>query len=138
MKIIFFSDLHNDIKVLENLLEKEQGVFYCLGDSKLSEDQLDKYKINSVLGNCDNIDLPLELVLNIDDKKILLVHGHKFNVKYNLNNLYFYSKSMDCDYVIYGHTHIQSKDDNLYNPGSLKNKTYLIYENNYFKFMRLE
>lgn len=89
MKIIFFSDVHKDIDSLERLLKQEQGIFYCLGDSELSKETLDKYNIISVKGNCDISNLPNHLIITLDDKKVLLLHGHTVDVKYDLTKLYY-------------------------------------------------
>lgn len=141
MKVIFFSDVHNDTKSLEMLLSEEEGIFYCLGDSELSEEYLKKNKIISVAGNCDNNNLPLYLTLDLEGNKILLLHGHTVDVKYTLNKLYYLTKSNDCNIVIFGHTHQQldyKNDVHFYNPGSLRDsKTYLVYEDNKFTFRKL-
>lgn len=142
MKIIFFSDLHNDISSLEILQKKEKDARYiCLGDTELSLKQLTNYNIESVKGNCDDIDLPLTKIIEVDNKKILLLHGHTCNVKFGLLNLSFFTKSLNCDYVVFGHTHqelILKEDITYINPGSLKyGNTYILYENEKFVIKRL-
>lgn len=141
MKIIFFSDVHKDIDTLKELLNKEQGIYYCLGDSEISKEVLEDYNVISVRGNCDTDNFADNLVVNINNKKILLTHGHLYNVKFTLNNLYFYAKSINSDIVVFGHTHMVTKiedDINMYNPGSLRDsKSYLVYENNEFKIKYL-
>ncbi len=143
MKIIFFSDVHKDYLVLEELLNKEKdSLYYCLGDSQMSTTYLDKLNIISVKGNCDVAKLNKELIIKVDNKKILLLHGHAFSVKYNLMNLMYYTKECNCDIVIFGHTHkvceIYDKDITMLNPGSLKeSRTYILYENKEFKIKRL-
>lgn len=142
MKIIFLSDIHNDTNTLEILFNKEKdSIFYCLGDSELSLEQLNDYNIISVRGNCDNINLPLNKIIEIDNKKILLLHGHTQDVKYGLLKLSYYTKSLNCDIVIFGHTHqeLMLKEDILFlNPGSLRDgQTYIKYENKEFKLKRL-
>ncbi|MFI3329844.1 MAG: YfcE family phosphodiesterase [bacterium] len=141
MKTIFFSDVHKDIDSLERLLKQEQGNFYCLGDSELSKETLDKYKIISVKGNCDISNIPNHLIITLDDKKVLLLHGHTVDVKYDLTKLYYLTQSLDCSIAIFGHTHIVLKieeDISFYNPGSLRDgQTYIVYENNEFIFKKL-
>ncbi len=141
MKLIFFSDVHNDIESLNKLIKKENGTFYCLGDSELSKDILNKNNIISVKGNCDFSDLPLHLIIEVDGKKVLLLHGHTLDVKYSLNKLYFFTQSVDCDIAIFGHTHKEleiSDDISFLNPGSLRDgQTYIVYENNKFNFKKL-
>lgn len=141
MKTIFFSDLHKDIETLEKLLNKEEGVFYSLGDSELSKVILDSYNIISVCGNCDINEFEDNLIIKLDEFNVLLTHGHNFNVKFTLNNLYYYTKSINCDVVLFGHTHkiTQINDDVIMlNPGSLKqSKSYIVYENKEFKIKYL-
>lgn len=141
MKIIFFSDIHKDINSLEKLLKKEEGIFYSLGDSCLSNEELDKYNIISVKGNNDKAILNEEIIIEVDNYKILLLHGHTKHVKFGLNKLYYYTQSINCNAVIFGHTHkLFEMDDviKMFNPGSLKDgQTYIVYENNKFIFKRL-
>lgn len=136
MKTIFFSDLHKDIDSLERLLSKEDGIFYSLGDSELSKDILDSYNIISVCGNCDKNEFTENIVIKLDELNVLLTHGHNFNVKLTLNNLYYYAKSINCDIVLFGHTHkiTQIKEDVvMLNPGSIKHgKSYIVYEDKVF------
>lgn len=141
MKLIFFSDLHNDIESLNKLLNKEQGEFYCLGDSCLDEEKLKMYNIKSVKGNCDRCKLNEEIILEVDNNKMLLLHGHKQHVKFGLNKLYYYTQSLNCNVVLFGHTHrVYEMDETIkmFNPGSLRDgQTYIVYENNKFTFKRL-
>lgn len=141
MKTIFFSDVHYDLSSLEELISKEEGIFYCLGDSEFPKEVLEKYNIISVRGNCDKVAFDNELIIKIDNLNILLTHGHLHNVKYTLDNLFYYTQSKDCNVVVFGHTHrITFIDENIkmYNPGSLKEqRSYLIYENNEFKIKYL-
>ncbi len=140
MKTIFFSDVHNDLSSLEKLVSKEEGVFYCLGDTELSDEVLRKYNIISVRGNCDSNNCPTELVVLVDNYKILLTHGHLYNVKFSLNNLYYHTISANCDVVFFGHTHKITKIEEeikMYNPGSLRDGSYIVYENNEFKIKYL-
>ena len=143
MKIVFFSDLHGKVNLLEKLIEKENpDELYALGDLELCKSKLEKYKITSIKGNCDNENLPLYLRINLDGTNILLLHGHTHNVKIDLNNVYYFSLSNNCETVIFGHTHkiLYQKEEGFtfLNPGSLRdNETYLVYENNIFKHHRL-
>ena len=55
-------------------------------------------------------------------KKIFITHGHLYNVKYTLNNLYYAAREKNADIVCFGHTHNPMSEyvDGLYvlNPGS--------------------
>ncbi len=141
MKKIFFSDVHKDEISLRELLRIETGQFYCLGDSELNNEELKEYNIISVKGNCDTTDLEDYIILEDACDKILLVHGHKFNVKFTLNNIYHFAKSLNCNIVIFGHTHLPleiTEDVSFYNPGSLRDgQTYITYENKQITFKKL-
>lgn len=93
---------------------------------------LNSSKITSVKGNTDFfIKLPYQRILEIDGKKILLIHGHTHRVKSGLTKLVNHCKQLKVDICIYGHTHIQNITtiDNIIflNPGALKNGYYAIY-----------
>ena len=125
MKVVVTSDNHgidclNDIAMLHN----DASYFFHCGDSLMTEKELGEYI--SVRGNCDyDHDLPLFRIIDVEDHKILLIHGHRYlehyDGKYLLANL---AKSNGCDIVFFGHSHIFSYDEidgvTLINPGSLR------------------
>lgn len=136
MKILITSDIHKDLKRLNKVLTKHQKLDYHLdaGDSNLSIDYLNEKKITSVKGNTDFFSkLPVHRILEIDNKRILLIHGHHHSVKSGLSSLVNYAKLKEADICIYGHTHKQKMEviDNItmLNPGALKQGKYAIYEN---------
>lgn len=161
MKIFVISDIHGSYKYLEDFMEiykEENGdLLVILGDilyhgprnplplgydpkrvaTLLNEN---KDKILWIKGNCDGevdemvLDIPMieKGVLFINNRKIYLTHGHKYNEKnLNLNN---------GDILLYGHLHVnflfEEKGVIIGNPGSLslpKNNTqnsYIIIDDN--------
>lgn len=151
MKFFVLTDIHGSSKYLKLALEKFNKVEYqkllLLGDILYHGPRNDlpleynpkevisilnglKNKIISVKGNCDAevdemvLEFPLYpvIMLNIDGKKIELVHGHNLN---------------ECEgegYILHGHTHVNKVDDNIINIGSLSipkdnHHTYAIIEN---------
>ncbi|MCR5725292.1 MAG: metallophosphoesterase [Treponema sp.] len=68
------------------------------------------------------VSLPKELLLTAAGKRILLTHGHSYDVYYNSRGLYDAAAIQNADIVFFGHTHIanvQEKDAvTLLNPGS--------------------
>ena len=78
--------------------------------------------VHSVAGNCDWGGVPKELVLEFEGCRILLLHGHRYGVKYDLYRLSLHAEELDCRAVIFGHTHqsLLDKAGNLLilNPGS--------------------
>lgn len=129
MKAIVLSDSHGDFtnvnKVLRSYSEIEL-VFFC-GDS---EGTIEKAIINypnkmfvAVRGNCDFAsEFPIDEFMTIEGKKIMITHGHRYNVKYTQDEVIAEARNNNCDMVIYGHTHSAFTDyeDGLYimNPGS--------------------
>lgn len=79
--------------------------------------------VYKVLGNCDVGEKGLsDIVLNVDDHKILMTHGHKYNIKYSLMNIYYKALEVEANIVMFGHTHVPvSFYENgilFFNPGS--------------------
>ncbi|NLM05927.1 MAG: YfcE family phosphodiesterase [Tissierellia bacterium] len=78
-----------------------------------------------IRGNNDfmRTDVPMERLIEIEQKKFLLVHGHLENVHFGLDKLYFKALSMEAEYVLFGHTHIQLDVEyngiRFLNPGSI-------------------
>lgn len=140
MKILITSDIHKNLKNLNKVLKKHSPVDYHLdaGDSNLATNLLESMNIISVKGNTDFLSsLKKERILEIENKKILIIHGHTLKVKSRKDLLYSYAKSLKVDICIYGHTHIQllekKKEIIFVNPGSIIDNKFVIYENGKFK-----
>ena len=92
-----------------------------------------KNNIISVKGNCDYIDLPPLQVIEIESKRILVTHGHLYNVHFDIFKLYMLAKEKGADIVLYGHTHNQMVEEydgiTFINPGALKNGNYALLDN---------
>src|SRR5690554_5715511 len=108
MKILITSDIHYNLINLTKLKQKYQNIYHLdAGDSVLKDEKLKKLNINSVRGNCDyNYQLPLIKIVELDNLKILITHGHLLNVKNGLTNLVNEAIKMKVNVVIFGHTHI--------------------------------
>lgn len=135
MKILITSDIHGNKQSLEKIINKHQDCDYHLdaGDANLAVSKLKALNILSVKGNTDFFHkLPKERILEIDNKRILLVHGHTFRIKWHFNNLYYYAQSLNVDICIYGHTHrqlLEEVEGIIYlNPGSVLDNKYAIYK----------
>src|SRR5690606_12680901 len=128
MKVLITSDTHGRFSILEKIVSrhKDKDLHIDAGDLLLTQKELDSLHLVAVKGNTDHfLDLPLQKIITIDDKKWLLVHGHVQNVKYGLDSLITYAKSLKVDYVVYGHTHEPKhlRIDNItfVNPGAVSN-----------------
>jgi len=63
-----------------------------------------------------------EQVVNLHNHRFLLIHGHQYGVKNNLNRLYYYALELEVEAVVFGHTHSpicqRVGDIWMINPGS--------------------
>jgi putative phosphoesterase len=80
-------------------------------------------EVIAVAGNCDvNAMEPLEKILHLAGKKVLLTHGHIYRVKFGLDKLFYRARELSVDAVVYGHTHVPVNTvlDGIlfFNPGS--------------------
>jgi len=116
MKVLVVSDSHGDSGIIRSLLNR-----YCnlvqtvihLGDNAKDLLQFEAdYAINfvAVAGNCDFYgNLPGERILTIGDackRRVLLLHGHKFNVKSGYDRLMYYAQEKEVDACLFGHSHM--------------------------------
>lgn len=128
MRLLIISDTHGNINsILRDIKDKKPDRILHLGDYvedgiKLGE----KLNIPTTIvrGNGDFLskDFNYDEVIEIGGKKFFLTHGHKYNVNFNLNNIFYKGKEVGADYILFGHTHIPIIEtiDNItiMNPGS--------------------
>lgn len=144
MKIIVISDSHGEYSLIEKILEKENDATYFIhcGDFEILSYFLNRFII--VKGNCDYENIPREINIEIENKKIHIEHGNNLDQEKIINNNY--------DICLSGHTHkknAQKIENTLFlNPGSLSqprdsnNGSYLEIkiDNNYvtYKFKEID
>ena len=128
MKVLIVSDTHrkndNYFKLLP--LVKPELVIHC-GDAEGSEYVLTRATdcpVQIVLGNNDFFSsLERELELELRGHRILLTHGHYYNVSLGVEGLYQEALDRECDIAMYGHTHCPFLEERggvtILNPGSL-------------------
>jgi hypothetical protein len=56
---------------------------------------------NTDISHCDQ----QEQVVSLQSHRFLLIHGHQYGVKNNLNRLYYYARELEVEAVVFGHTH---------------------------------
>ncbi|MFJ5768411.1 metallophosphoesterase family protein [Psychrobacillus sp. NPDC093180] len=141
MKILVMSDTHRDTATMEQVIEhwKEvDAVIHC-GDSELPASYFESKPIHIVRGNCDfDEEFPEEVIIELGNERILVVHGHKHQVKTTLMPLKYRGEEVQATVVCFGHSHLlgaELQNGLLYiNPGSLhmprgrKEKSYAIVE----------
>ncbi|WP_246208610.1 metallophosphoesterase family protein [Anaerotalea alkaliphila] len=130
MTILVISDTHGHLKHVEALLARNKGIdrIVHLGDHAADGEYLEALTdlpVDRVSGNCDYPDgeNPLEKVLEVHGKRILLTHGHLRQVKYGLETLRAHVREEGLDGAFFGHTHCRflgyEGDAVLLNPGSM-------------------
>lgn len=158
MKIIIVSDTHGLKKNMQKLvpmIKENIDLIIHAGDHFRDSVYLSNetgIPVMSVVGNCDFDNVEDEVIFDIQDIKILLVHGHRHRVKYGVEFLAEYAESKGANIAIFGHTHVKTNEVvrgvQLINPGSLSQPrdgldgSYVIMEiknGNYsFEFFRHE
>jgi len=127
MKTLFvISDTHGNgekIKKLLPIMEESDYVIH-LGDyitdtRYLSEKVYEK--LYAVKGNCDGGGD--DLIIEVENKKILLTHGNRYGVKQGNLKLLLKAKEIGVDAVFFGHTHKSLAEEvdgiTFVNPGTL-------------------
>ena len=129
MKILIVSDTHRQNGNLCQALLDEQPVdmLIHLGDVEGSEDYIHHIAscpVEIVAGNNDFFSrLPREKEIMLGPYRVLLTHGHYYQVSLSLNYLREEALQRGVDIVMFGHTHRplleQEKGLTLLNPGSI-------------------
>ncbi len=149
MKILIVSDTHRMDDNLQRVIEAETplDMLIHLGDSEGSEYLIREWvnpecQLNMVMGNNDFFsDLDREIELELGGHRILLTHGHYYNVSLGVESLREEAIARNCDIAMYGHTHRpyleQEGPVTILNPGSLsyprqegRKPSYMIMEMN--------
>ena len=128
MRILVVSDTHSHVQGILKKLKEEISfdMLVFLGDFAADGERIkEALKIPShiIAGNGDwQTNYPREQHITVEGRKILLTHGHKYNVKNDLNRLYYHALESGANVVLFGHTHVPMRriDENLImmNPAS--------------------
>lgn len=130
MRIAVVSDTHGNWPMVVDAIAKE-GIVDCLiflGDHAADGRQLQKklqIPAYIVRGNCDLDDTPEELLVELLGWRLLLCHGHRYQVKNGLQKLYYRGLEQQADLVLFGHTHeayLEEGEVTLINPGSVSER----------------
>jgi hypothetical protein len=131
MKILIVSDTHRLDGNLKKVIEKTEplDMLIHLGDSEGSEVKIAGWvnegcELEMVLGNNDFFsNLEREKEIMIGRYRVLLTHGHYYNVSLGVERLEQEARYRQIDIVMYGHTHRPFYEVNkgliVLNPGSL-------------------
>lgn len=100
----------------------------CLADAGKLQKKFAHIPMERVPGNCDCDQEFAEQLLFVEGKKILICHGHTFNVKAGYLNLAMGAQERGADVVLFGHTHKVFYDTHngitYLNPGSIGSPPY--------------
>lgn len=129
MRIGVVGDIHSSYSQLKQAF-REMGkvdLLFFTGDgyrdiSRLQQESA--LQVVGVVGNCDFYsEFPSEQILQIEDYKILLTHGHLYSAKTGLQSLGMAGRAKEVQLVVFGHTHEPVSTDwyeiKLFNPGAL-------------------
>ena len=144
VKAIVLSDIHGYTKNVYSVLDKHADAEYVifLGDGvrELQKivDFYPRIGFIAVTGNCDlgffgfiPTDEPDKKVVCLENYRIFMTHGHRYNVKSDKNSLsllFYTANNEKADIVLFGHTHVPFKEERtnslgknvtLFNPGSI-------------------
>ena len=126
--IVVISDSHEMLPKDDEFWQvlDEADLIFHLGDGVKDIEKLQavyKDKLVFVLGNCDSFNSEPFKIVEVEDVKFLLTHGHKFGVKNDLDDLKFECEYQKVQIGLYGHTHKAQIDEwpnvTLINPGSI-------------------
>ena len=130
MRIVVVADTHRDYYMLKEVVERnlDADAFIHLGDGENELRDMQQLFPDKtfyfVQGNRDYASkAKVTDILHLGGKKILITHGHHYDVRETIDNLVNTAKENDVDIALYGHTHLYSSTiiDGIYvmNPGSL-------------------
>lgn len=127
MKIGVIGDTHKETQYIDEAIEylKDCDLILHTGDNFFDSSYI--YKVTNintigVKGNCDFEDVEDEIIFEIEEFKIFLCHGHKYDVKRGIEDIKKKAHNIKADIVIFGHSHefINTVEDEILflNPGS--------------------
>jgi len=127
--VTVLSDTHGNRRAIDSLdtVLSESDCIIHLGDTSSDGAYIrSRYgaKTHVICGNCDPVKLGEdELIIQLEDVKILATHGHLYSVKYTLEKLASRAGQLGCRVALYGHTHTAREDVidgvTLINPGCM-------------------
>lgn len=132
MKILVLSDSHGNLSGVRKAVEKfgsnADFVVHCgdgtRGEALWLKENCTRAKVVCARGNCDFMyDMLRDTeYFNVCGKKIMVTHGHLYNVKFGLQSLSYKAEEEGCDLVFFGHTHCAADETlgniRMINPGS--------------------
>ena len=109
-RILVVSDSHGDVEsMITAVHDTEPDMIIhlgdCVRDAEELRDEFPEIPLENVPGNCDlSMEVPTRVLL-IENKKIMICHGHTYNVKASYLSLELAGAEREADAVLFGHTH---------------------------------
>ena len=109
MKLFVIGDTHGRLAKVRDIWPKLKDIDLIVhtGDHFSDAEKLEAefhVPVVAVGGNCDSSG-PARQIIETEAGRILLTHGHREGVKYDLNTLRYACLEADCIAAIFGHTH---------------------------------
>lgn len=132
-KILVLSDSHGDVNNMVTAVNRTHPDMIihlgdCWADAERLHSQFPLVPMEQVPGNCDCRQEMQERVLLIEGKRVLICHGHTFNVKAGALTLQYAAQEKRVDIAMFGHTHRVFCDRHnqivYFNPGSIGSPPY--------------
>lgn len=137
MKVLVLSDSHGNLKNMERAVELTvpRSIIHlgdCWRDAEELHDLYPRIPLEQVPGNCDFGRFEAtERLLFLEDKRVLIAHGHTMNVKYGLLSAQYRAQEKGADILLFGHTHEPLVENDgaliLLNPGSIGDRSHPTY-----------
>ena len=134
MKMLVFSDSHGVLSTMEEAVRREQPdqivhLGDCWEDGRELALRFPEIPLEQVPGNCDRVPGAFkERVLEVMGHRILICHGHTYEVKDSLLSAVYGAEQKKAEILLFGHTHIafcqQRGSVLLFNPGAAKDGSY--------------
>lgn len=129
MKILVLSDSHGNLENMVQAVERENPRMIlhlgdCWREAERLHDHFPEISFHQVPGNCDfRPQEPAEQLLFLEDKRVLMCHGHTYRVKQSLLLAGYAAEEQNLDLFLFGHTHqplVDMRGKTLFlNPGSI-------------------
>ena len=144
VRILCLSDTHRNISnAIDIINDQKPDYIFHLGDLESDAEDLqsifERIRFVYVSGNCDWSSFsaaPGERFFEIGGVKILMCHGHSYNVKQGTEYYLSVARKKGADLALFGHTHtpfcLNYGDVTLLNPGSTSHYGWIEIENGTF------
>lgn len=127
-RILVLSDSHHDVESMINVVNNEEPDMIihlgdCWSDALELKNTFPEIPMEMVPGNCDlTMETPVKVLL-IEGYRVMICHGHTYNVKASYLSLEMAAHEKEAHVVLFGHTHRIFYDKHnglvIMNPGSI-------------------